>query len=122
MVRQGPHQSAQKSTSTGFLEFRIRKSKLLSSRCIACPRPGSGSSFLHFPQTAFPVSSVFIRFFAPHAGQDRIALIDFSPFNKKDNHERVKINDVNCEPLWWDYIKVRDRCHYRDPVRNRWSR
>src|SRR5689334_14844570 len=72
IMRQGPHQGAQASTSTGMPWFVTRlksASVILTGMLLACAGP-IDSGALHRPQTGciwFARSS--IRFFAPQLGQ-----------------------------------------------------
>src|ERR1700679_939682 len=70
IARQGPHQGAHKSTSTGTDQRSTSAAKVASVTTTGWPFMLRGA--LHFPQTGERPCCNFsggTRFFAPHAGQ-----------------------------------------------------
>src|SRR5205807_9565925 len=63
-IRHGPHQGAQKSTSTGSGESSTTPLKSASPASVS-----QGSASLHLPQTGAPVAAVSTRFLVSHWGQ-----------------------------------------------------
>jgi len=69
IIRHGPHQGAQQSTTTGTAEFRTSFAKLASVTVIGEAASVTGNGVEHLPQMGLRASArSSTRFFAPHRG------------------------------------------------------
>jgi hypothetical protein len=77
-MRQGPHQGAQKSTSTGTGEALTARAKPALSTAWGAPEVSSAR--LHLPQTGcLPAGrSAPRRFMAPHAAHRKVCFMAFA--------------------------------------------
>jgi hypothetical protein len=79
IIRHGPHQGAQQSTTTGTAEFRTSFAKLASVTVIGEAESVTGKGVEHLPQIGLcdcALSSTL--FFAPHFGHATIISVTSS--------------------------------------------
>jgi hypothetical protein len=96
IIRHGPHQGAQQSTTTGTAAFKTSFAKLASVTVIGQAASWRGKGAEHLPQMGLRASArSSTRFFAPHWGHVTIIFaasrkrsIEFSVKNVNDRRER----------------------------------
>src|SRR5207237_7096726 len=91
IIRHGPHQGAQKSTT--LAPVAIAFPKLVSVRVTGCASSWS-NGVLHFPQRAdWPLPTAGTRFACPHAGHRTMSLIaeDLLRLGRHDRGPRAAV-------------------------------